>query len=69
MGTAATRRQRLPPKQVAQLADCAPEFEAWLIKTRYVDPATWDREFWPPRDMWDQFSDEFIKQRDTNANA
>jgi hypothetical protein len=57
-----------PPKAALQLADCETEFEAWLVSTGMVLPEQWDRNLYPLPWLWNEFSGDFIKEREARPS-
>ncbi|SRR6266542_2252127 len=58
------RRDNTSAQPILQLADCETEFQAWLISTGMVLPEQWDRNLYPLSWLWNEFSGDFIKERE-----
>ena len=58
--------QRPRQRELRRLAAYETEFKAWLKRTRLPDAWNWNNTMYPLWWFWNQFSREFIAERDAN---
>ncbi len=61
-------KKEQPPREreLRKLATYEVEFKAWLLRTRLPEPWNWDNPTWPLWWFWNQFSHEFLAERQAN---